>query len=105
MRGSVGPCAATSTDTSSSSGSIAARSRLTSKALLEHHDAARDLACHHAFEPFVDVGELVGAADQAVDVQPLVHVVVDQHGKIEVGPHRAVEGAAHRLLGEYHHEG
>src|SRR3954470_7587667 len=35
------------------------------KQSVEHDDSARDLAGHHPLEAFVDVGELVGPADQA----------------------------------------
>ncbi|PSA72836.1 hypothetical protein, partial [Corynebacterium diphtheriae] len=68
------------------------RSLIAGGGSVEDHDAARDLARHHALEAVVDLGMPVGAADQPVDVLPLVHVVVDQHREVEVGPHRAVEG-------------
>ena len=44
-------------------------------------------------EAFVDLVELVGAADQAVEVDALVHGEVSEHAEVDRRPDRAVVGA------------
>src|SRR5437016_11107599 len=68
----------------------------------EDDDAAGDLAAPERLEPFVDLVELVGPADQLVDLEPAVEVEIDQPREIDVRPHRAVHGALDALFLERH---
>jgi hypothetical protein len=52
--------------------------------------AARDGARGHQPEAFVDIVELVSAADEAVEVDALVHVKIGEHAEVDRGPDRPV---------------
>ena len=55
--------------------------------------AARDGTGGQQPEAFIDLVELVGAANQAVEVDALVHGKIGEHAKVDRGPDRTVIGA------------
>src|SRR5438445_10802088 len=64
----------------------------------EHDDPTRHLPTAECRKPLVDLAELVGSADQLVDLQTAVQVQVDQLREVDVRAHRAVHRAADGLL-------
>src|SRR3984893_11455425 len=65
---------------------------------VEHHDAAGDLSGSQRLEAVVDLIELVGAADELVELEPAVEVELDETREVDRRPHRAVHAALERLL-------
>src|SRR5262245_15126046 len=69
---------------------------------VEHHHAAGHLAGRERREALVDVLQPVGPADQLVELEPALHVEVDQARKVDDGADRAVERALQRFLLQRH---
>src|ERR1043166_9107749 len=63
------------------------------KSAIKHDYAAGDGARDEQAEALVDFIEFVGAADEIVEVELLVHVEIGEDGEIHVGPHRAEKAA------------
>jgi hypothetical protein len=61
---------------------------------VEDNDPARDGSIQHQTKPLVDLIEPVGPADLTVEVNLLLDVKIGEDRKIDVGPNRAVMGAA-----------
>ena len=60
---------------------------------IKQDHAARNFARHHALEAFVDFVELIGATDQAIEVDLLRHAHVGENAEIDAWANRAVVGA------------
>src|ERR1700737_2935540 len=61
---------------------------------IELDHAARHRAGHQQAKALVYLVEFVGAADQIVEIELLVHVEIGEDWEIDVGTHRTVVGAA-----------
>src|ERR1700720_109987 len=71
---------------------------------IELDHAARHRAGHQQAKALVYLVEFVGAADQIVEIELLVHVEIGEDREIDVGTHRTVVGAADCLFPEHHVE-
>src|SRR6266536_1752015 len=71
---------------------------------IEHDHAARHGAGHHQTKALDDLVELIGTADQVVEIELLVHVEIGEDREIDVWAYRTVIGATDCLFGEHHVE-